>query len=176
MDSLTCTRGEFDEMLEDLSKRGLGWRACRRSDSFGRTLKWLEGSSIIQRDAPCGQAEQLLVSYFITYSECYSQPQLYFAPEHPMSPQEMCTWMGKVCYGAVERQEYDAPVVSMNFSEEIQMPVWGLHPCDATQLMMNNSANGVRSVNLLELFLRSVGHFVGVDERLLPLHVAGQQK
>ncbi|RNF04021.1 hypothetical protein TraAM80_05471 [Trypanosoma rangeli] len=168
MDSLTCTQDEFDEILEKLSRRGLGWRTCRGSDPFGRAHTWLEGSSILHRELPCGRAEQLLVSYFITYSECYCQPQLYFAPERPMSPSEMCTWMGEVCYGAAERQDYDAPVVSMTFSEELQMTVWGLHPCDTTQLMRSTLVNGVGGDNLLELFLHSVGRFVGVDDQLLP--------
>ncbi|RNF27355.1 uncharacterized protein Tco025E_00425 [Trypanosoma conorhini] len=168
MDPLTCTRDEFDEMLEKLSRRGLGWRTCRKTDPFGRALAWLEGSSTLHRGLPRGHAEQLLVSYFITYSECYCQPQLYFAPERPMSPREMSTWLCEVCYGVVERQDYEAPVVSMAFSEELQMAVWGLHPCDTTQLMRNTLANGAGDDNLLELFLRGVGRLVGVDERLLP--------
>lgn len=167
MNPLTCTRDEFDEMAFSLAKRGVGWRLQSKSDSFGRRVIWLEGTSTLQRSVGDNDEKKLLVSFFLTFNECYSQPQLHFFPECPLDPQELCTWMKGVCFGASELEGNERPIVSMTFCEELQMALWGLHQCDTTLLLETVLAGGVRG-NLLELFLQSVGSLVGMDRELIP--------
>ncbi|KEG14037.1 hypothetical protein DQ04_00661150 [Trypanosoma grayi] len=168
MELLTCTRGEFEVMAEGLARRLVGWRIYRKEDIFGRIITWLEGSSALQRGVGDDHSERLIVTFFLTYSECYCQPQLHFFPERPLSAQELCTLMGEcVCSDAEEGGSYEAPIISMTFCEELQMALWGLHQCDTMQLLTAVASEGVKG-NLLELFLQAVGQLVGLDEKLLP--------
>ncbi|ORC84464.1 uncharacterized protein TM35_000441200 [Trypanosoma theileri] len=170
MNPLTCTRDEFDEMAFSLAKRGMGWRLQSKIDSFGRRVLWLEGTSALLRsvgDDDDDDDKRLLVTFFITFNECYCQPQLHFFPECPLDAQELCTWMKGVCFGGSDLEEKEHPIVSMTFCEELQMALWGLHQCDTTLLLETVLAGGVRG-NLLELFLQSVGSLVGMGKELVP--------
>ncbi|KAH9601066.1 hypothetical protein LSM04_009039 [Trypanosoma melophagium] len=172
MNPLTCTRDEFDEMAFSLAESTVGWRLQSKSDSFGRRVIWLEGTSTLQRgvdddDDNNNNSKRLLITFFITFNECYCQPQLHFFPESPLDAQELCLWMKGVCFGASELEENERPIVSMNFCEELQMALWGLHQCDTTLILETVLAGGIQG-NLLELFLQSVASLLGMDRELVP--------
>ncbi|CCD21561.1 hypothetical protein TRVL_00116 [Trypanosoma vivax] len=168
MGTITCTRDEFDTMAEGLVKSVPSWRLHRKKDHVGRQVTWLEGSCFLQPGASNSSQEQLLVTFFLSYSECYSQPQLHFAPERPLGVQELCEWMTDVCPMTDEQREwYASPIVSMGFCEELQMALWSIHQCDVTQLLSANMVYEPAS-SLLELFLRNIGPLVGLDKHLLP--------
>lgn len=149
------------------------WRLHRKKDSFERSVVWLEAVHIMERMGSVGNVERLLVTFFVSYSECYSQPQLHLAPEHPLDAERLSTYVAGACFHPRESCGcYEAPLVTLGFCEELEMTLWGLHPCDTAQLALMASENGVRG-NCLELFLLSVAPFVSMTEDLLPTHATG---
>nr|CCC92479.1 unnamed protein product [Trypanosoma congolense IL3000] len=170
MTSLRCTRSEFGEMATQLAEHNGTWELRRKMGQFGGDdIVWLEGTYALVRGDLDGAVEHLLVTFFLSYSECYSQPQLHFALEHPISAVELSTWMTGVCCFADEgRSHFDAPIVSVSFCEELEMALWCLHQCDATQLMSAAVEGGARG-NLLEVFLAGVAPFVGIKHESISI-------